>query len=183
MAKTISQSASNTRGFTLIELMITLVVVGVLAALAAPSFTQIIHKRVLKGASDKLFADMHYAKSEAIKRNKKVHISFSNSGTSWCYGMAVDASCDCSDNVPACELDGVKKIVSSQDYSAPINLTLSESFVSYGLAFEPLRSKPTHNGHVALDIYPTKASAGIDVSITGRIRMCSNDGTFGYEGC
>jgi prepilin-type N-terminal cleavage/methylation domain-containing protein len=181
MAKTISQTAPETKGFTLIELMITLVVIGVLAALAAPSFTQIIHKRVLKGASDKLFADVHFAKSEAIKRNKKVRISFSEAGTTWCYGMAVDADCDCSDNVPACEIDGVKKIVSNQDFSVPIEVRSDSSYVGSSLTFSPLRGA-ANAGHLEFSIN-SGSSAGVVVSSFGRVHMCSSKGTFGYEDC
>jgi type IV fimbrial biogenesis protein FimT len=57
------------RGFTLIEMMITIAVAVVLLAIVAPSFRQLIANQRIKTASFDLFSALNYARSEAIKRN------------------------------------------------------------------------------------------------------------------
>ena len=57
------------RGFTLIEMMITIAVAVVLLAIVAPSFRQLISNQRIKTASFDLFSALNYARSEAIKRN------------------------------------------------------------------------------------------------------------------
>lgn len=63
------------RGFTLIELMVTLVVVVILAVLAVPSFRSFTANQQVKTASYDLLAALNYARSEAIKRNKDVTVA------------------------------------------------------------------------------------------------------------
>jgi type IV fimbrial biogenesis protein FimT len=59
-------------GFTLIELMITLSVAGVLLAIAVPSFNQMIIANRLATQSNEIVAAVSLARSEAIKRNASV---------------------------------------------------------------------------------------------------------------
>jgi type IV fimbrial biogenesis protein FimT len=56
------------RGFTLIELIITLTIVGILTGLAAPSMFGFVASNRLASQINELIADTNLARSEAIKR-------------------------------------------------------------------------------------------------------------------
>lgn len=61
-------------GFTLIELMFTILVLAVLLGLAAPNFRDFLRNSRLTTAANELLADAHLARSEAIKRRAPVSI-------------------------------------------------------------------------------------------------------------
>lgn len=67
-------------GFTAIELMITLAIVAILAALAAPAFQRLIATQRIKSVASALNESLWVARSEALKRNDKVAFNFTNSG-------------------------------------------------------------------------------------------------------
>lgn len=67
---------NNTNGFTLLEVMVIVAVIGIVVAIAAPNFFSWLPNMRLREASQDLLSDMQRAKFEAIKRNRNVVISF-----------------------------------------------------------------------------------------------------------
>lgn len=66
--------------FTLLELLVTLAVIGVLAALAAPSFSVMVANNRSVSIAQDLASSMRLARSEAIKRGMRVSICASADG-------------------------------------------------------------------------------------------------------
>lgn len=64
-----STSSPRNLGFTLIEVLVSLIILGILASLAAPSFTQSIRRYRVNAIREELTASIQWARSEAIRRN------------------------------------------------------------------------------------------------------------------
>lgn len=64
-------------GFTLIELMVTILLVAILTSIAVPSFEHIFKNTRLTGVSNDLLADIKYARTEAVSHGSKVAIAAS----------------------------------------------------------------------------------------------------------
>ena len=83
------------RGVTLIEILTAVTILAILTVVAAPSFDAVRNRARLRGVADNLYADLQYARSEAVQRNSTVSVSFSP-GSAWCYGIHQGAAaCDC----------------------------------------------------------------------------------------
>jgi prepilin-type N-terminal cleavage/methylation domain-containing protein len=67
---------SGQQGVTLIELVVTMVVLAVLVSLAAPSFAEFRERQALRGAADNFVAAIAAAKEEAVKRDSYVRVDF-----------------------------------------------------------------------------------------------------------
>jgi len=169
------------QGFTLVELMVAVAILGILVTLAAPSFNSFIDKYRVKRAADTISAFLINAKSEAVKRNTSVRVVITGSGATWCAGITQAATCNCSTG-GACQVDGVDRVVQGASFKG---VALNGPDTGHVFEFKPLRGTVAGNETVEL------ASAdGLKVNVVvgtvGRIRLCSPSGSgnvVGYPVC
>lgn len=67
-----------TGGFTIIELMVTITLLGILFGLGLPSFTAWIRNSQIRTVSEALQNGVRTAQAEAVRRNRQVVLSFTN---------------------------------------------------------------------------------------------------------
>jgi type IV fimbrial biogenesis protein FimT len=108
------------RGFTMVELMTVVVIAGVLLALAAPSFRDMLDRRRVEGRANEFLTDLQYARSEAVARNRNVELRTGGAGNATCYVIAVPAvggACDCTTAPPSCTAPsiGLKTVTMTND--------------------------------------------------------------------
>ncbi|WP_276606635.1 GspH/FimT family pseudopilin [Mangrovimicrobium sediminis] len=73
-------------GFTLVELMVVLVILGVVLAVAIPGFSTLGVVTRLKSAANEFVTSVYLARGEAIKRNAPVRLCVANNLGSGCAG-------------------------------------------------------------------------------------------------
>ena len=102
-------------GFTMVELIIVIAVIGIMAAIAAPNFLSWLPQYRLQRAARDLYSNLYLAKISAIKNNTSWAIVFNVSTGMYevCSGKGPDNSWRGTDN------DVVKKVVLG-DYGSNI---------------------------------------------------------------
>jgi prepilin-type N-terminal cleavage/methylation domain-containing protein len=96
------------RGFTLVELMVTLSIAAVLAAIAVPSMREFIARQRVEGMAKELATDLRYLRTQGVQRRLPVRIYFGANDDATCYvlyGIGTGGTrcfCDRVDGLPAC---------------------------------------------------------------------------------
>ncbi len=91
---------STATGFTLIELMITLVILVIVITVGVPSFSDFIAAQRARATASDLMADMAFARAEAIKESRRAIMEPINGPGTWkagwriCVDLNSDGDCD-----------------------------------------------------------------------------------------
>jgi len=170
--------ARAARGFTLVELAITVVVLSVLMAMAAPLFTGMSNGNRLTSNANEIVAAMQIARSEAVRRNAPTFFCQSTNGTTcsnvspW-QGWLVYADAD-RDNVADAD-----EIVRAGVIEAPVEIVSSPSvangemiFRADGLAYTAGNDLLEANMRVCLPVTDPELNVrDVNIAIGGRITV------------
>lgn len=91
-------SARHQGGLTLVELLTVVAVLGVVLALAAPSFADLMNKHRVAMVATNLSSDLAYARSEGVLRARSVSLRFASNAQTSCYVVHVVGAvgiCNC----------------------------------------------------------------------------------------
>ncbi|HZV94176.1 MAG TPA: GspH/FimT family protein [Caldimonas sp.] len=174
-------AALRSRGLSLIELAITLAVVAIVAASAAPSLASLIDARRLDAAANELAADVQWVRTEAVARNRPVRLSFHSSADASCWIVHTGAAAQCrcgSDATPVCAGDaiGIKSVllVGAERVAVAANVA--------SIVFDPLHGTATPTGTLRLIDVHGRAVHHV-VNIMGRVRSCTPSSLAGWRAC
>lgn len=158
------------RAFTLTELMLIVAVLAILVTAGLPSFSDLIGRHRLRGAAEDLYAGLLLARTEAMRRNVPVTVSFRSDPEDgrWCHALSDRGPCDCLRDGD-CALDGgVPRAAHSRDFAG---VRLSTNFTPQQAAtFHPARG--TANAGTAR-LSNGAGSVDVVVSSQGRVRLCA----------
>ncbi len=78
-------SKRETRGFTLVELMVVLIIVAIVLTFAVPSYRTLILNQRINGLTDNLFNSLSYARNLALSNDEPVTVCpYSAAGSTTC---------------------------------------------------------------------------------------------------
>lgn len=143
-------------GFTLLELMVTLAIMGVVAGIAMPNFLSYIPKSRLNGAATMVMTDMMAARMKAVKRNTRFQIYFSGDHQ---YKICDDA--DGNGTVTDCEGDALIKDIQTEYGDVTFSSTNNPIFLPRGSA----------SNLATVTFTNASGSKILTVSITGIVRI------------
>lgn len=164
-------------GFTAIELMVTVAVLAVLMALAAPSFNPILERWRVRQAADGLESALYFARSEAIKRGGNVLVEKLPNGTNGCTAAGTTADWGCGWQVcndangnGSCQASEVL-----QRFDAPARIEVTRT--SSGASIKLSRWGTVSGTFVGFSLVPEGksttdvAARGVCMSSGGRVRV------------
>jgi type IV fimbrial biogenesis protein FimT len=178
------------RGFTMVELMIALVVLGVLAGIAAPAMRDAVMNNSLATETNDMLASLMLARSEAIKRSNPVllcktldpnaspPVCNTVAATPWTTGWIIFSDLN-SNNVYD---DGTDVLLRLGDGFSGANkkIKMSTSFQN-NIEFDRIGFLTNGAGSISIcDSRGTTKAKFIDVTVTGRARI---DRTPGKADC
>jgi prepilin-type N-terminal cleavage/methylation domain-containing protein len=188
---------SPVRGFTLIELMITLTVLFIFFVMAVPSFAGLKQRSAIRGASDQVLSFWNEARFEAVKRNQLVKVGIrTGADGAFCLGAATttdeaDATpCDCLSAAPAVDACDVARYPSLQSEWRRVQLVgvtiggTTSLAALHPVVIEPKRTALTENtdkGTISLLGPPGQMSYRMNLAIDqlGRGLLCESSSSTG----
>lgn len=180
------------KGFTIMELMITLSILAVLVTIAVPGMNSYMDKHKLINATEAIYGQLVYARSEAISRSKNVavRVVVEDDTTDWAIGVTTNATCDptvaSASAAGACVLSvsntNVLKRIVSTDFPG---VTLGDGSVDLTINYNPTRGTIGVGEDGTAIIRYGNYTLHVELDPLGRASICApgSAGKGGYPAC
>jgi len=182
------------RGFTLVEVLMSVVLMGIGVALALPSYRDMVEKRQVTNGAEQVASFINSAQGVAMKTNRFVKVSWDHvDDGEWCIGATVvgnlgDDPCDCTgadESATACAIDGQEFVLnqSSANDRDLMHDIGSEDTGSY--TFDPVRGFSPDLAETLT--FAMRSPSGdfrlnLVVNRVGRVLLCSDDASHAVPG-
>lgn len=175
-------NGDSQRGVTMLELLVAVVILGILAAIAAPYMGNYIERQRWVGAAEAVYGQLQHAKRSAMANNTTIYFNAADAAsTNWCTGYGDAGTCDCK-TASSCQVNGQDTLTArATDYpgiqlldkSAPASTSISSDFSMPGISAtaKTLVVRSSKLGDIE-----------IVISSVGRVKICS-DSLGRYPGC
>ena len=184
---------SRHRGFSLVEVLMSLVLIGIGLALALPSYRDMVEKRQVTNGAEQLASFINTTQGVAMKTNQVVTVSYERTEDDiWCVGATEGTDpCDCTGEDPsaACEI-GSQPFILNNGHAADRDLVRAMGASDSGsYSFDPVRGfAPDLNGNLTMELRSPSDDFRLNllVNSTGRVILCSDDSAHsvpGYQEC
>ncbi len=174
---------AGARGFTVIELMVTVAVLAILTTVAAPSFVDFLRNSELTSLTNKLVSAINTARSEAMKTGRNAYV-VPASDDSWSKGWRVFIDLNGNGSFD----EGTDLTVLTErappsyiEVTGTNNAGASSPYLSFGsTGYARIKSGSSGSANAVLSLKRSDASQAaadaqtrrIIVAITGRVRAC-----------
>ena len=157
---------ATTRGFTLIELVVTLAVLAIIMAVAIPGFQGMVNRNQVAATTNNLVSALALARSEAIKRATRVTVASAD----WTVGWQVFED---QGTVGDPSGDTVLRVQQSTSNAAPA-VTPDANFTNY-ISYLPSGVSQGNGGasNGSFEVCKAGVSRVISISTTGRVSTTS----------
>ena len=165
-------------GLTLIEAMITVALIGILMAIALPSFNGLIQQNRMRLVVDTVVGDLRQSESlaQAAGAGQSVVLEISNPGASWAYTLTHSSS-------------GSVLTRQASDFSGAISLSVTGSDFSDAdedgnriVTFNQLK-RIDSAGAGTMVITLNDISVEVARNLVGMVSVCSDNSGMGYSSC
>ena len=171
--------------------MITIAVLALVLALAAPSFAEFFEKNRLRGAADDVTSMLANARQQAVALDRDVRVSLGGATTAWCVGanaagdpaavaaaVPLAAACDCT-NSAQCLVAGERLVVDSADYAGVTVDAVGDAFT-----FDSKLGTVDDLVGTTMDLVSSSRNYTLRVQVSplGQARVCVPAGTVAVSG-
>lgn len=175
-----SLAAPPARGWTLSELLVTVLVCAVLLTLTGPSFSRFLLQRELEGLSAQLQHDLQVLRTAAVSRQEPLRWSLLTGTGGTCSLVHSGEAADCSCASPA-RCGGTARLMRSLVVRAtdpPVSLSSNVG----SMRIDPRHGTVSPTGSIELASRDGHTIRHV-VNILGRVRTCSPSGMSGLPRC
>jgi type IV fimbrial biogenesis protein FimT len=173
-------------GFTLIELMVTVSILAIVSMIAVPSFRDMLRNGQLTTVTNEFVGALTYARSEAVKRGRRVTICKSDApeaanpvcatsnDPTWQKGWLIFV-----DGSTSGTFDGTDiRLKVGQLSSSNMVITEDSTFDKYVSYLPSGLSKGRQLSSGKIDIALEGQTRSININVTGRIRISKSDNAY-----